>query len=147
MIPTRLCRGFTLVELMVALAILSIGMAGVGTMLVASYQSDRYNPRIRRAEAISLKVFEKFKSGNPGEISWSDPCEAKLPPSGKAAYTNETCVDTTKTNGTFYVTWTSTPQTSGLTQLEVAVWWGGRDCNFTDPSHCMHNFAMTSLYR
>ncbi len=147
MIPVRLSRGFTLVELMVALAILTIGMAGVGTMLVASYQSDRFNARARRAEAISLKVFEKFKAGNPGQVSWTDPCQAKLTPAGKAAYTNEVCIDTTKTEGTFYVTWTSTLQASGLTQLDVTVWWGGTNCSLSDPTKCMRNFAMSSLYR
>jgi len=132
---------------MVALAILTIGMAGVGTMLLASFQSDRYNARIRRAEVISLKVFERFKAGNPGQTSWTDPCQAKLPPTGSAAFTNETCIDTTKTSGTFYVTWTSTPQSSGLTQLDVAVRWGGKNCSLSDPSQCLHSFAMTSLYR
>jgi prepilin-type N-terminal cleavage/methylation domain-containing protein len=147
MTSVRFTKGFTLVELMVALAILAIGMAGVGTMLVASYQSDRYNARIRRAEAISLKVFEKFKAGNPGATTWTDPCQAKLQASGKAAYTSETCIDTTKSNGTFYVTWNSTPQSSGLTLLDVTVAWGGTECNLTDPSKCLHRIAMSSLYR
>lgn len=142
----KIVKGFTLIELMVALALLAIGMAGVGTMLVASFQSDRYNAQMRRAESISLKLFEKFKSGNPGVTSWSDPCQAKLDPSGKAAYTNETCIDTTKTSGTYYVTWTSVPQSSGLTQLNVAVSWGGKSCSLSDPSKCLHCIRMTSLY-
>lgn len=148
MMPVKLSKGFTLVELMVALAILTIGMAGVGTMLVASFQSDRYNARIRRAQVVSLKVFERFKAGNPGVSTSTDPCLTTLPPTGKAAYTNDTCInpDPSNTVGTYYVTWASTAH-SGLTQLDVAVYWGGQNCTYADPTKCLHNFAMSSLYQ
>lgn len=58
-------KGFSLVELMVAIGILSFGMAGVGTMLFQSFQSDRYNAKQKRAHITSSQIAERFRAGNP----------------------------------------------------------------------------------
>ena len=140
-------RGFTLLECMVALAILSIGMAGVGAMLLSSYESDRYNAMMRRSEAIGSKVFEKFRSGNTGTGSAADPCQRPLPPSGTAAYNNETCIDTSKTTGTFYLKWTTTSDPSGLKLLDIIIGWDGPNCGLADPTKCLRQVKMSSIYQ
>lgn len=139
--------GFNLVELMIALAILAVGMAGFGAMLAASYSSDRYNATMRRAESAGTKLIEKFRSGNGGSTAASDPCEKPLPPSGKTAYTMERCIDVTKTAGKFYLTWTTTNDPSGVNILDVVVAWDGPQCTYGDPTKCARRVRMSTIYK
>ncbi|MBI5572903.1 MAG: prepilin-type N-terminal cleavage/methylation domain-containing protein [Desulfomonile tiedjei] len=147
--------GFNLVELMIALAILAIGMAAVGSMLFASYNSDRYNATLRRAETAGTKVIERFRAGNVGSGLASDACQRplQLVPGpggtkiGKAAYTMEPCIDETKPTGRFFLTWTSTDDPSGVKILEVVVAWDGPQCTYADPTKCLRHLRMSTIYQ
>lgn len=62
--------GFSLAEVMIAVAIFSVGMLGVGTMLMASLQNDRFNRSKRYAEDIATDIAERFRARNPD--TWPD---------------------------------------------------------------------------
>jgi len=60
--------GFTLIEAMVAILILSVGFLGVGTMLNTAFQNDRYNNRMRLAQACAQTKIEEIKSSGTSNI-------------------------------------------------------------------------------
>lgn len=55
-------RGFTLLEALVAVAILSLGILGVGTMLSMALVNDRQTASTRQAENIAQEVVEIMKA-------------------------------------------------------------------------------------
>ena len=55
-------RGFSLIEVMVAFAILSVGMAGVAAMLLTSMQSDQYSIEMRDGDMVALRQVEYLKA-------------------------------------------------------------------------------------
>ena len=54
-------KGFTLVEVMTAVLILSIGMLGTAAMLMTSMQSDNYNAHVRGAEHLANQKMEELR--------------------------------------------------------------------------------------
>ncbi len=54
-------RGFTLVDTMVALAVLAVGMAGVGTMLHDSVRTNLFSVSDRNADGVAQEITEDLK--------------------------------------------------------------------------------------
>lgn len=145
--------GFSLIEVMVAIAILSIGMVGVAGMLFASYESDAHNGRLRRAEAVAQQIFERFRSGNPGDVSATDPCQKPLifnsGTEGVAAVSDEKCIDQSKATGSLYCKWSVTKDFNGtgLDQLDVLIGWGGgTGCSRLNPENCLKKIQLRNYY-
>jgi prepilin-type N-terminal cleavage/methylation domain-containing protein len=143
-------KGFSLVELMVALGILALGMAAVGLMLLSSFEASRHNRNVRNAESVLRYVAEEFSAGNPGVGSPATP----LPAIGSAVVRgNNFITDTSDTNpGTYYCSWNSTAyKTSGLNQLDLTVGWGKslnttKPCNRDNPGQCPFVIRLTNFY-
>ena len=55
-------KGFTIIETMVAIAILAVGTLGVGSMLMISFSSGRYATETRRAESLAMQRLEALKA-------------------------------------------------------------------------------------
>ena len=55
-------KGFTIIETMVAIAILAVGTLGVASMLMIHFSSDGYAARTRRAESLCLQKVEELKA-------------------------------------------------------------------------------------
>lgn len=144
-------KGFSLVELMVALAILAVGMSAVGAMLLSSFQSDRHNRNVRRAETVLRYICEQFAGGNLG-VTGATPTPYDT--SGSCVVRgNSIITDTTDANpGTFYCSWTSSPYTtSNLNQLDLVIGWGAtrsssKPCNRANPDNCPYVIRMTNFY-
>ncbi len=66
-------KGFTLIEAMVAVAILAIGIFGVGTMLQVSMHYDSGSNKARIADAVAKEIIEQLK----GDIA-STPIEKSV---------------------------------------------------------------------
>jgi prepilin-type N-terminal cleavage/methylation domain-containing protein len=62
-------KGFSLLEVIVAMLILSIGMLGVGTMILTSFNSDRYNQRVRSAEYMAVSKIEELRALSAAKIA------------------------------------------------------------------------------
>ncbi len=58
-------KGFSLIELMVALGIMVVGMAAVGVMLLSSFQEGRHNRNVRNADTVLRYFSEQFSAGKP----------------------------------------------------------------------------------
>lgn len=54
--------GFSLIEVMVAVGILSVGMAGAAVLLTTAMQAHRYSSETRNSEALALQKIEELKS-------------------------------------------------------------------------------------
>lgn len=136
-------RGFSLVELMVAIGILSFGMAAVGALLTASYSTDRHYAATRRAEALSTDLCERFKAGNLGDTSDTDRCKRKLVPStvvgtkeqGRAGFQwpIDKCWNAERATGAQYYCWWETDvhkdadgMDTGYRKLDVLIYWGDK---------------------
>ena len=55
-------KGFTIIETMVAIAILAVGTLGVGSMLMISFSSGRFATETRRAESLAMQRLEALKA-------------------------------------------------------------------------------------
>lgn len=142
-------NGFSLIELMVAIAILTVGMAAVGAILFASYESSRYNASVRRAEALMAQLCERFKAGNVGTAAATDPCQRKLETSGTAGFNPalDQCWNPSRNDGTYFCQWTTSTHASGCRQLDATVYWGGTECTRTDLDKCKRKLRMINYYK
>lgn len=131
MIDLQSERGFTLVEVMVAVAIMAIGILGVASMLTMSLKSDRRTQAMRFAESIALEVLE-----------------------GKQSEAVDTMTDSFKTlqssgenkrqDGPFAYRWEVTQHSTGLLRLDITVGWE-RCLDPSDPDSCRRRSRMINF--
>ncbi len=133
-------KGFTIVETMVALAVLSLGILGVGTMLATSLSADRLTAETKNAEAVGLQKIEDLKSQ---KTSVTDPLTSGSGADATYAY---------KWSVSNYQ-WLDTKQNSGSIQLDVTVGWPIDDkynvglCTSSTVEQCPHTFSVTTYFQ
>lgn len=122
-------KGFTLLELLVAMSILSIGLLGLATMLSTGIGTDRFAHMISVEGSIGSLVVEEITSrsgADPIFLSAVDGGVYDLDPSTAA---------TTKVvnNRTYSATYTVAPDTpvAGISRVVVTITSGGRTVNMT----------------
>ncbi len=129
-------KGFTILETMVALAILSVGMAGVGLMLLASLYADQYGGRTRTAESLVLQEIENLKQQNTTTTPLTN---------GSATDANAYFAYTWNVSN---YKWLDSGQNSGLKQLDVTVGWPlGGACTSATPGQCTNSFSVTTYFQ
>jgi prepilin-type N-terminal cleavage/methylation domain-containing protein len=133
-------KGFTIIETMVAIAILAVGILGVGTMLMLSFSSGRFATETRRAESMGTQKLEELRAQN-----------TRITPmtSGNAedqAYVYRWVVAAHRWTGPGG---TSTP--SSLSQLDVTVGWPRGPafpaCTGANPENCKYRTAVTTFFK
>ncbi|MDQ7785236.1 MAG: prepilin-type N-terminal cleavage/methylation domain-containing protein [Desulfomonilaceae bacterium] len=74
-------EGFTLVEVMTAVLILSIGLLGVGTLVISSMRAESYNSYVRQAEYLASSKLEELRADTVGgDLTTNSPTgEGKYP--------------------------------------------------------------------
>jgi prepilin-type N-terminal cleavage/methylation domain-containing protein len=127
-------KGFTIVETMVAIAILAVGTLGVASMLMIHFSSDGYAARTRRAESLCLQKVEELKAQNTTLTPLASGSSADQSFAYKWDVSN--------------YQWLDTSQNSGLRQLDVTVGWPlGGACTSATPESCTNRFAVTTYFR
>jgi len=124
-------RGFTLVEVMTAVLILSVGMLGVAAMLTTSMKSDNYNARVREAEQLANQKIEELR-GKTVDSSLTA-TTGNWPPSSITSY--------------YCYYWTvGAPDTSRICQVEVIVGWPtSSDCKAGQVGKCDYRVRMIAF--
>lgn len=161
-------RGFSLVELMVAIAILAIGMSAVGAMLYATHSADRNSAGMRRAEALAMQLTERFKAGNIGATSDSDPCKVQLlntPGTEFRAgfkWPEDKCWNPSRVTGAqYYCKWVTTVfkdkygEETDYRQIDVRVYWdtewqkkqASDKCTRDSLDKCPHRLRTINYYK
>ena len=90
MLKVRRTRGFTLIEALVALALMLAGLAGAGIVLLQSVQYERESSHRRTAIRLAGSLAEELRALNrsdglalppdaPAILAWSAAVEAVLP--------------------------------------------------------------------
>lgn len=129
-------KGFTIIETMVAIAILAVGTLGVGTMLHNAMFYDKYNGRTRRAESLVLQKIEDLKAQNTGPLG--TPMISGSTADATFAY---------KWSVSNYQ-WLDLKTNSGLTQLDVTAGWPvGGACSSSTPEQCTNTFSVTTYFQ
>ncbi len=129
-------KGFTIIETMVAIAILAVGTLGVASMLMIHFSSDGYAARTRRAESLCLQKLEELKAQ---KILVTDPLTQRLLCGPviclQVGRVELQVVGHERTN-------------SGLRQLDVTVGWPlGGACTSATPESCKNRFAVTTYFK
>ena len=129
-------KGFTILETMVAIAILAVGTLGVGSMLMISLDSGRIAAETRRAESIAMQRLEALKT-TQGVLAGGN-AEVE----GKYAFRWDVA----------NYQWLDTSQNSGLRQLDVTVGWPidvvkYPACTAANPENCQYRFAVSTYFR
>ncbi len=158
--------GFSLVEVMVAFAIMGFAILGAVMILQVANQSDQTNTMMRYAESQAQGIIENFVAGNPGMPSFPGytgyPGSLPITPGTSAipqgtSYTNAVQGGYQTTVGgsanALYVQWSSSldPAVSGQNvttqRLDVIVGWGREAaCTQSSPQKCGRVLRMTSYY-
>lgn len=110
--------GFSLIEIMVALVILSIGMLGVGTMLTHSMKTDTYSERQRQSEMLAETEMEMIKGMS---VDWD--LSSNSFNNNWAAYRWNIDKDN---------------PTAGMNRIEIEVGWGGGSECLSNLDKCKH---------
>lgn len=122
-------RGFSLVEIMVAMAILAVGMLGVGTMLITSMEQDKYSTRLSAGSDIAMELVEQMRANTVDGESRPD------------GYVYSGVHDM----GQVYRIWVSGNEPiTGIDRVDVWIGWGGSNCSETNPLECKHSTRVTS---
>ncbi len=64
-------KGFSLIELLVAISLLTIGMLGVGTMLSTSSRTAKFSNQTRSGDTIALELIDNLKARATLIDKWS----------------------------------------------------------------------------
>ncbi len=132
-------KGFTIIETMVAIAILAVGMLAVGTMLNSAMYYDNYNSRTRRAESLALQQIETLKAQNTGVGGTPLPA-GSTGSAADAVFAYQWSVSNYQ--------WLDLLQNSGLMQLDVTVGWPvGGACSSSTPGSCTNTFSVTTYFQ
>jgi prepilin-type N-terminal cleavage/methylation domain-containing protein len=124
--------GFTLLEVMLSFVILAVGMLGVGSMLVSSMSTDKYTEDMRDAWSQGITDVEALKSGES-----TPPAGLDAAISGGKDYFSQRTVNAHL--------WPETGTPSGLSQVDVLVRFGGRDCSQTAPGECKYSLTFSNF--
>ena len=129
----RVLKGFTLLEVTVALFIMSVALLAMAKMQSASINAAEYSGRMAVALRMAQDVIEQMQALGPG--SWESSTSPQICPGGDPQQGIE-CPDLLDPDGKlgrFTRTWTVGPATGwpGVTsgnmrEVEVVVTWGGR---------------------
>lgn len=127
-------KAFTLVEVMTAVLILSIGMLGVAAMINMSLRSDNYNYYVGEAEQLANQKIEELRA--------------------KSADTTLAATDSgnwpsTSIQSNFCYSWTVTPDadtTRRISQVEVLVGWpAGANCKKDTVGKCDNRLRLIAF--
>ncbi|MFH1116772.1 MAG: prepilin-type N-terminal cleavage/methylation domain-containing protein [Pseudomonadota bacterium] len=120
--------GFSLLEVIVAMLILSIGMLGVGTMVLTSFNNDRYNRRVRSADYLAVSKVEEMRALSAAKIAQGNNLSELDSGNDEPG------------DGTFVRLWTvNTPEadSTDVRRVSVSVGWPRDDrCTKDTPAGC-----------
>jgi len=122
-------RGFTLIEMMVAVLLLIIGILGLYTMHLNALRSDVTNSKLALANRIVNKTIEEFRITSPGSNG----------------------MDSVTLQGNVFVRkWTVTnwPPDPALKQATIELGWGGSNCDTTNGvENCNHHLEANTIVK
>ena len=124
-------KGFTIIETMVAMAILAVGTLGVASLLMIHFSSDGYAARTRRAESLCMQKLEELKAQKTALTSGSSADQSFVYKWDVSNYQ-----------------WLDTSANSGLNQIDVTVGWPvGGACTSSTPGNCTNKFAVSTYFK
>jgi prepilin-type N-terminal cleavage/methylation domain-containing protein len=121
-------HGFSLIEVIVAVAILAVGMLGVATLLTTAMKSEKHSYQLRAGDSAALTDVEWLKA----ELV-DMPLTTDLLP--KQAL-----------KGPYFFEWSVQPNqpTNGMYKVELTVKWGGEGCDKDNQGKCRNQTTLTN---
>ena len=132
-------QGFTLLEVMIAVLIMSLGIMGVAALLTTSLRSDRHTQRVRSAEMIALEVLEDITAQAPNKTI-SDFNQDIANGKNQLHYQGLPC----RWQLTEHTSNKPAASPSGMYRIDLVVGWG-KCKSFFDPDTCKRRTTMSKF--
>jgi type IV pilus assembly protein PilV len=125
----RLSNGFSLVELIIAISILSIGLLATATMLAKGIGANRFAQRVTIDSTLAYSVLDEILAKDPSDVLFDTAI-------GNAVYDLDTAIPATtrSVQGVVYsATYSIAPDTpvAGSARVSVTITGGGRPVTLT----------------
>jgi hypothetical protein len=119
---------------MVAFAILAVGMAGVGTLLLTSMRSDRYSVQMRDGDFLALEKIEELKA---------QAADTDILSNYGSEYQHH---DDRRFSYKWQISKVPTPSDMyPLSRIDITVGWGGENCK-GNPDDCTFRTRITNFF-
>jgi len=127
-------RGYTLIELLVALLILSVGILGLWKMHLITIDANSYSQYLNKASSLAEQKMEQLRAQAAQNFNSS-------------ALTEGNYSDSSLISNRYRREWEIVDNPNGISntkQITVSVGWGGSSCA-TDVNKCQHIVTITSF--
>ena len=125
-------RGFTLIEVLIAMAVMIIGLLAFWNMHVSATRSDAFSSRMSKAVFYAEQELENMKAASFSTLSNGNYNDTVTDPDSSVTFRRE---------------WTVSDYSSSLSdtkQVDITVGWGGTNCS-SDVNNCTHKVQLETV--
>ena len=119
--------GFSVLEVLIAFAVLAIGLLGVGSMLMTSMKTDQYTTQMLYGDESAVDQIEYLKGIAPDSTLINS--------DGKKGGGDQFL---------YHVEVTANNPTTNIDRVDITMGWGGENCK-SSPNNCKYTTKITNF--
>jgi Tfp pilus assembly protein PilV len=131
--------GFSVLEVLIAFAVLAIGLLGVGSMLMTSMKTDQYTTQMLYGDESAVDQIEYLKGIAPDSTLINR--DGKT---GGEVTIQRKGVDVVVPAYVYHVEVTANNPTTNIDRVDITIGWGGENC-ISNPKNCKYTTKITNF--